>query len=253
MLTIRIGRRTALMLILGVFLAIPLGAWASHSFTDVPNTNTFHSDIEWLKDAGVTKGCNPPANTEYCPDDAVTRGAMAAFMKRLAENQVVDAATVQGLGPADLKGEKGDPGPQGDPATESAVRSLSEWSEEFTLPPNASTNIGGFPTDPPGEGEGFVLCLANFTLSVDHVNGTADTFSIAINPGDPSSKAVAVTIDGAAPTGTYEYPVSLQHVTTPALTASCTVNVQAGANGANARALNSWVIALWVPAQLPVV
>ncbi len=93
MLTIRISRRTALFLVLGVFLAIPLGAWASHSFTDVPDSHTFHADIEWLKESGVTKGCNPPDNTQFCPDDPVSRGAMAAFMRRLAENKVVDAAT----------------------------------------------------------------------------------------------------------------------------------------------------------------
>jgi hypothetical protein len=32
--------------------------------------------------AGVTLGCNPPTNDEYCPDDLVTRGQMAAFLKR---------------------------------------------------------------------------------------------------------------------------------------------------------------------------
>ena len=41
-------------------------------------------------------GCNPPANTRYCPGDNVTRGQMAAFMKRLAENNVVDVATLDG-------------------------------------------------------------------------------------------------------------------------------------------------------------
>ncbi len=32
--------------------------------------------------AGITKGCNPPVNTKYCPDDFVTRGQMAAFPVR---------------------------------------------------------------------------------------------------------------------------------------------------------------------------
>ena len=82
MMTIRISRRTLLMLILGVILAIPLGAWASHSFTDVPDTNTFHADIEWLAEEGITKGCNPPVNDKFCPNDNVTRGQMAAFLVR---------------------------------------------------------------------------------------------------------------------------------------------------------------------------
>jgi len=42
----------------------------------------FENDIDKLATAGVTKGCNPPDNTEYCPDDFVTRGQMAAFLVR---------------------------------------------------------------------------------------------------------------------------------------------------------------------------
>jgi hypothetical protein len=57
----------------------------SHRFSDVPNTNTFHADITWLADMGITRGCNPPANTEFCPKDPVTREQMAAFMRRLAD------------------------------------------------------------------------------------------------------------------------------------------------------------------------
>ncbi len=79
-----------------VMVTIPTAVWASHQFTDVPNSHTFHNAIDWMKTNDITVGCNPPANTLYCPDDNVTRGQMAAFMKRLAENQVVDAGTLQG-------------------------------------------------------------------------------------------------------------------------------------------------------------
>ncbi len=50
-------------------------------FTD-DDSNIFESDIERLAAAGITKGCNPPANDMFCPDDPVTRGAMAAFLVR---------------------------------------------------------------------------------------------------------------------------------------------------------------------------
>jgi hypothetical protein len=30
----------------------------------------------------VTKGCSPPANTKFCPNNHVTRGQMAAFLHR---------------------------------------------------------------------------------------------------------------------------------------------------------------------------
>jgi S-layer homology domain len=54
----------------------------STRFTDVPTTHTFYNDIEYLADEAITKGCNPPTNTMYCPNNFVTRGQMAAFLVR---------------------------------------------------------------------------------------------------------------------------------------------------------------------------
>ena len=51
-------------------------------FIDVPSDNVFFGDIEWLASMGITKGCNPPTNDRYCPGALVTRGQMAAFLKR---------------------------------------------------------------------------------------------------------------------------------------------------------------------------
>ncbi len=42
----------------------------------------FEANIEALAAAGITKGCNPPMNDRFCPDDPVTRGQMAAFLVR---------------------------------------------------------------------------------------------------------------------------------------------------------------------------
>jgi hypothetical protein len=58
-------------------VVLPLAA----DFTDIGDS-VFADDIEWLGGAGVTLGCNPPLNTEYCPDQVVTRGQMAAFLVR---------------------------------------------------------------------------------------------------------------------------------------------------------------------------
>lgn len=57
---------------------------AGHTFNDVPSNHTFHDDIAWLAANDITRGCNPPANTSYCPQDDVNRGQMAAFMRRFA-------------------------------------------------------------------------------------------------------------------------------------------------------------------------
>ncbi|MPZ54309.1 MAG: hypothetical protein GEU79_16530 [Acidimicrobiia bacterium] len=53
-----------------------------------------------MKDSGITFGCNPPANTLYCPDENTTRGQEAAFFHRFAESQAVDAGWLGGH-PAD--------------------------------------------------------------------------------------------------------------------------------------------------------
>jgi hypothetical protein len=44
--------------------------------------NTHEADIEVIAAAGITRGCNPPTDDEYCPDDGFTRGQAAAFFNR---------------------------------------------------------------------------------------------------------------------------------------------------------------------------
>jgi hypothetical protein len=50
-------------------------------FTD-DNNSVFEGAIDRLATAGVTRGCNPPVNDRFCPDQPVTRGQMAAFLTR---------------------------------------------------------------------------------------------------------------------------------------------------------------------------
>ncbi len=56
--------------------------WISAGFDDVPPSSVFHDDIMWLASQGITRGCNPPDNTMFCPGQYVTRGQMAAFLVR---------------------------------------------------------------------------------------------------------------------------------------------------------------------------
>jgi hypothetical protein len=63
-------------------LTEPLSPSSGNMFDDVSPSHPFRADIEWLAGEGITQGCNPPANTEFCPDDEVTRGQMAAFLVR---------------------------------------------------------------------------------------------------------------------------------------------------------------------------
>jgi hypothetical protein len=52
-----------------------------NEFTD-DNDSIFEEDIAKLAAAGITAGCNPPDNTQFCPTDRVTREQMAAFLRR---------------------------------------------------------------------------------------------------------------------------------------------------------------------------
>lgn len=51
-------------------------------FDDVPMGHLFDYEIHWLRANDITRGCNPPTNSIYCPDSTVTRGQMAAFLVR---------------------------------------------------------------------------------------------------------------------------------------------------------------------------
>lgn len=62
----------------------------SFGYTDVgqgdwfsdDDASIFEADIDRLRAAEVTLGCNPPDNTNYCPDDPVRRDQMASFLAR---------------------------------------------------------------------------------------------------------------------------------------------------------------------------
>ena len=84
--------------LLGAAVAFPLGVVASHQFTDVPTSSTYHDDIDAIRDAGVTTGC---AVGKYCPKDFVTREQMAAFLNRLGalgpgKTPVINATKLDG-------------------------------------------------------------------------------------------------------------------------------------------------------------
>jgi subtilisin family serine protease len=49
---------------------------------DDDSDSTFEGAINKIAEAGITQGCNPPANDEFCPDKDVNRGQMAAFIQR---------------------------------------------------------------------------------------------------------------------------------------------------------------------------
>jgi hypothetical protein len=84
----RPSRRRRLGIIVGLALALtaaPGFVLAAHQFSDVPNSNPFHSQISRLVESGITAGCG---TTTFCPKASVTREQMAAFLTRGLGNSV---------------------------------------------------------------------------------------------------------------------------------------------------------------------
>lgn len=64
-----------------LFRALGLQPSAVDFFTDDDGT-LFETEINGIAAVGITLGCNPPANDNYCPDDNVTRAQWASFLVR---------------------------------------------------------------------------------------------------------------------------------------------------------------------------
>ena len=58
---------------------VPSACSSDSGFTDVPDSHPFCAWIKKLAEDGITGGCG---GGNYCPDSAVTRGSMAAFLQR---------------------------------------------------------------------------------------------------------------------------------------------------------------------------
>lgn len=66
-------------------LDLPL---ASQDYFSDDNSSIFENNINRIAEAGITLGCNPPANTNYCPDRRITRAEMATLLARAFESIV---------------------------------------------------------------------------------------------------------------------------------------------------------------------
>ena len=62
------------------YLIAAEGAWVGQ-FSDDENS-VHQANIDKIFVEGITRGCNPPLNTRFCPQRNITRGEMAAFIAR---------------------------------------------------------------------------------------------------------------------------------------------------------------------------
>lgn len=77
--------------------ALRLPQAESAGFTDTGDS-IFENDIDRVAAAGITYGCNPPENDQFCPEDPVERGAMAAFLVRAMGYEEQDSEFVDDEG-----------------------------------------------------------------------------------------------------------------------------------------------------------
>jgi hypothetical protein len=68
-------------LVVALFPAAAAALTVSGRFSD-DNGHPLENGIEAIAAAGITFGCNPPANNRYCPDETMTRAQAAAFVAR---------------------------------------------------------------------------------------------------------------------------------------------------------------------------
>jgi hypothetical protein len=83
---VRVWRLSAALLVLGALIAAAFlsgrsVALASHNFSDVPDSAFYHDFVDFLVQNGLTSGCGVAL---YCGENAVTRGQLAVFLKKLA-------------------------------------------------------------------------------------------------------------------------------------------------------------------------
>lgn len=129
--------------------AMELPSPTSDHFDD-DDGSIHEADINSLADAGVTLGCNPPENTNYCPDDQVAREEIASFLVRAVE-----------LPPTDEDYFTDDEGS----VHEADINALAQ--AEVTLGCNPPDNTLYCPDDPVTRGEMASFLVRAFDLGGD--------------------------------------------------------------------------------------
>jgi hypothetical protein len=76
--------RKWMLLLALAFAPLPAAGQPCGGFIDVVPGDFFCVDAEWIRNRGVTIGC-VEVPLQYCPDNFVLRGEMAAFLRRLGD------------------------------------------------------------------------------------------------------------------------------------------------------------------------
>lgn len=201
--------RMLLIVLIAFATLLPVAANAAAGFTDVDDASVYVADIQWLSDSGVTAGCNPPTNDNFCPKANVTREQMAAFMHRLAANRVVDAGTLNGLDDSDFM-------QHGSIVTTTGG---TAWMPHTTAPTTVNRNT--VDTTVSGDGrvvmsltaptviDGVEYGLASFELCIQKFSGAAYLTNVSANAANASGGSTQIlnATKDLSETGCYTYNV----------------------------------------------
>ena len=77
-----LGSLLLVVLIFSMGIGVALAALPPGGTFIDDDSHIFEGAIEAIAAEGITKGCNPPTNDKFCPNDKVTRGEMAVFLVR---------------------------------------------------------------------------------------------------------------------------------------------------------------------------
>ena len=253
---------------------VPVAATGAISlWEDVPHDSVFVNDTNWMKVTGISKGCNPPDNTQYCPEEFVKRQQMAAFLHRLSVGKIVDAATAVEAEMAEVAGfadeaahaEEADFASDADlldglDSTEIMSSSGSVTTEglafvPLTTNPIRIASLSGF--DIPADG-GVVTAQANVTAEPDFDTAPAAQLGlvwIVVDGDGTCSQPVAdpasagfyylPTVDGGSSQVIIDTTSTM--ITAAASAGSAQIDLCSSAIGTKELFLNGHLTATWVP------
>ncbi|HEX4883227.1 MAG TPA: hypothetical protein VFX05_03740 [Casimicrobiaceae bacterium] len=199
----------------GAALAAAAGSAAAQqcvNFGDVQDDgpNGFCPTVEWIKNRGITTGCAGGAN--YCPNDAVSRLAMAAFMQRLGRALTPEVLFAQGA----IDTSTPIPNELPDPAIvtcNTTVAAAANYPRKAVLTAMFSGLANASPAtfrafllmNPDGNGYQSltpgVSAAARATLPASGWGTVALTELVALNPGETYQFAIGVRRDNLLPAG----------------------------------------------------
>jgi hypothetical protein len=190
--------RRGLVVVAVVFAAaLPMSLAAAHRFTDVPTSDIFHAAIDAIARAGITTGCT---STTYCPEQAVTRGQMGAFLHR-GLGRVAMAQEGAPAGGSILHGQEEDAA-----QVQIHVGGTGASSKQYVTVDAVIEVLGNVA----GPGETACPCQFEFFL-VDDTGGSSFVRRQTIGTNEQHTLSIATVFDAAPGTHTYKLRIRYPH------------------------------------------